>query len=48
MLNDDKKFVLTFLGISEEEFNDYMNRPIKRHEEYGTDKISYNLTKFFG
>ncbi len=48
LLNEDKKFVLTTLGISNEEFMDYMNRPIRRHEEFGTDKISYNLTKIFG
>lgn len=44
-LERDKKYVLKKLGLSEKEFEDLMNLPIKKHQEYGTDKWCYPLIK---
>lgn len=33
----DIDFVLSVLGLTRKEFNDLMNLPIKKHQEYGTD-----------
>jgi len=37
-LEQDKKYVLKKLGLSEKEFEDLMKLPIKRHQEYKTDE----------
>ena len=42
-LERDKKYILNKLGLSEEEFEELMKLPIKKHEEYGTDEWIYSL-----
>ena len=37
-LERDKRYVLEKLGLSEREFEDFMKRPMKKHQEYRTDE----------
>lgn len=39
-LERDKEYVLKKLDLSKEEFDEIMNLPIKRHQEYGTDNLT--------
>lgn len=41
----DKTYVLEKLGLSEQEFDDLMKLPIKKHQEYGTDERLFSLIK---
>ncbi len=38
-LKKEKKFILDRLQISDEEFEDLMKKPVKKHEEYATDRL---------
>ncbi|ODS41281.1 MAG: hypothetical protein A7315_02085 [Candidatus Altiarchaeales archaeon WOR_SM1_79] len=42
-LEEDKKYVMKKLGVTEEEFEELMNLPIKKHEEHATDEPFYSL-----
>jgi len=37
-LKDDKEYVIKKLGLTEEEFDEIMSRPPRRHQEFKTDK----------
>jgi len=37
--------VLMKIGVSDEEFEDLMKLPIKKHQEYGTDEWVYLLLR---
>jgi hypothetical protein len=40
LLRMDMEFVLKKFGLTESEFNKYMNEPIRSHKEYGIEKPS--------
>jgi N-acetyl sugar amidotransferase len=42
LLETDKEFVLKKLGFSEEEFENYINRPRREHTEFKTEQSLYN------
>ena len=44
-LEHDMPVVLKKLGVSDEEFEDLMKLPIKKHQEYGTDEWFYLLLR---
>jgi len=44
-LEHDMQVVLKKLGVSDEEFEDLMKLPIKKHQEYGTDEWLYLLLR---
>lgn len=46
-LQQDKKFVLKRLNLSEKEFQDLMDLPIKKHQDYATDEWLYSLIRRF-
>jgi N-acetyl sugar amidotransferase len=41
-LRIDKNYVLSKFGISDADFDDYINRPVKSHLEYNSDLAIYN------
>ncbi|MFB0523766.1 MAG: N-acetyl sugar amidotransferase, partial [Candidatus Bathyarchaeia archaeon] len=44
-LTQDKQYVLSRLGLSEEEFEQLMNLPIKKHSDYGSDEWVYGILR---
>jgi len=44
-LEHDMPVVLMKIGVSDEEFEDLMKLPIKKHQEYGTDEWGYLLLR---
>jgi N-acetyl sugar amidotransferase len=46
MRESDQTFILNRLGLTEEEFNSYMNLPRKEHTEYKTDDWTWNILRF--
>jgi hypothetical protein len=42
-LEIEKKFFLKKLDLSKKEFEDIMNLPIKKHQEYGTNEWLYSV-----
>ena len=42
---NDKQYVLKKLGLTEKDFDEIMNRPIVKHEVYGTDEWIHSLLK---
>jgi len=44
-LAQDKQYVLGRLGLSEEEFEQIMDLPIKKHSDYGSDERIYEILR---
>ena len=44
-LAQDKQYVLGRLGLSEEEFEQIMDLPIKKHSDYGSDEWIYEMLR---
>ena len=48
-LIEDKQYVIKKLGFTEESFEEYMNAPVKEHEDYPTVQDYWNMYfKFIG
>ena len=45
---EDREFYLNKLGLSDEEFDELMKLPVRRHEEYGTDQWLHHPLRFLG
>jgi len=43
MLNNDKEYFLRKMGWKEQDLEDYINRPGKKHDYYKSEKIIYDL-----
>jgi len=44
-LEQEKSYVLDKLGLTGQEFEDLMNLPVRRHQDYGSDEWLYNLLR---
>jgi len=44
-LKRDKAIILSKLGLSEQQFEKYMQQPIKQHKDYDSDELLYRVLK---